>query len=74
MAQSESRGVKDVFKVRRQQERAAKMEQAELEAAQHGEASLRVRRINSCSAFLFADRFIYNSYSVFYSHFQWQTS
>lgn len=48
-AENESRGIKDVDKVRRQQERAAQMEREELEAAKHGHAQPALRvNINEC--------------------------
>lgn len=42
--ENDSRGIKDIDKVRRQQQRAAQMEKDELEAAKHGagEPALRV--------------------------------
>lgn len=51
--ESENRGIKDPEKVRRMQERAAKLEQDELEAAKRGigESTLRVRFIKNIKLF-----------------------
>lgn len=45
--EAENRGIKDPEKVRRMQEKAAKFEKDELEAAKLGNPSLRVNNISS---------------------------
>lgn len=56
--ETENRGIKDPEKVRRQQQRAADMERAELEAAKRGDGSpaLKVRQTAITSPNAYAQR------------------
>lgn len=67
----EQRGVKDPEKVRRQQERARKLEQEEIEAAKQGQGNPNLRVNNLC--YLSIDRLIL-FLLVFSLSFQWQAT